>query len=537
MSKLAKEDKIKSKISAVIIMVWGVIFLAMAQVDTAWVRRWDGPAHGWDQATGIAVDSAGNVYVIGFSSGDFVTIKYRPNGDCVWVRLEDFGGDDRPFGLGVDVLGNVYVTGRGNDRILTVKYDSSGQRLWRRFQGLGTSARDLALDKEGNVYICGDTYCYSWDFMTIKYRPNGEIAWVRTRDGAGYEDLAIGVAVSSEGKVATAGECWHHIGADYLTVLYDSLGSELWHATYDGPVDNDYVEDIAVDLDGNTIVTGSSEGVGTSLDYLTIKYNYKGETCWVRRFNGSANERDEARGVAVGGDGSVYITGVAQFLETDYDCVTIKYSVDGSVKWVARYDGPVHGPDGGLAIAVSESGDVYVTGSTWGGITKKEDCATIRYSAQGETMWVRRYSSSYAVAEYMSELALGPNQEVCVAGTAYDTSDVPDILVIKYTQGGGVEEGKTEKVTDLTFAAKPNPCRGLTALSIPLSAQGRTNVRIFDVSGRLVKTLIDGLLPAGVYSFVWDGTDITGRRVPAGIYIFVLSTQDTIKTSKVTMLE
>lgn len=45
------------------------------------------------------------------------------------------------------------------------------------------------------------------------------------------------------------------------------------------------------------------------------------------------------------------------------------------------------------------------------------------------------------------------------------------------------------------------------------------------------------LVSAGVYSFVWDGTDINGRRVPAGFYMIALSTQGTIKTSRVTVLE
>ena len=61
------------------------------QVDTAWVRRYNGPGNSGDQARAIAVDGSGNVYVTGGSdgsgtSGDYATIKYDPQGNELWVK-------------------------------------------------------------------------------------------------------------------------------------------------------------------------------------------------------------------------------------------------------------------------------------------------------------------------------------------------------------------------------------------------------------------------------------------------------------------
>ncbi|MDP3025679.1 MAG: SBBP repeat-containing protein, partial [candidate division Zixibacteria bacterium] len=63
---------------------------AFAQnVDTAWVRRFNGSGNDWDEAYDIAIDNSGYVYVTGYTSGsgtlyDYTTIKYDPKGDTAW---------------------------------------------------------------------------------------------------------------------------------------------------------------------------------------------------------------------------------------------------------------------------------------------------------------------------------------------------------------------------------------------------------------------------------------------------------------------
>jgi len=69
----------------------------------------------------------------------------------------------------------------------------------------------------------------------------------------------------------------------------------------------------------------------------------------------------------------------------------------------------------------------------------------------------------------------------------------------------------------------PNPFNPSTTISFALPHDARTNLRVFDASGRLVRILVSRDLGAGEHSVHWDGRDLSGRSVPTGIYVYELS--------------
>jgi hypothetical protein len=72
-------------------------------------------------------------------------------------------------------------------------------------------------------------------------------------------------------------------------------------------------------------VTGYSWGSGSGPDYATIKYYTNGDTAWVRRYDGSANNADYASAIALDSSNHVYVTGYSYGSGTNYDYATIKY--------------------------------------------------------------------------------------------------------------------------------------------------------------------------------------------------------------------
>jgi hypothetical protein len=119
--------------------------------------------------------------------------------------------------------------------------------------------------------------------------------------------------------------------------------AEAWVRRYNsGEVGSeDYAYKVVTDADGNAIVAGYTDDGITGRDMLIIKYSGAGLPLWTNRYNGPANESDEASAVAVDASGNVFVTGSSASSVGNDDYVSIKYSGAGVALWTNRYNGPV----------------------------------------------------------------------------------------------------------------------------------------------------------------------------------------------------
>jgi len=246
----------------------------------------------------------------------------------------------------------------------------------------------------------------------------------------------IDIAIDAYGSIYVTG----HISSlgtayDYATIKYNTNGVEHWVQRYNGPGNSmDYATIIAVDVSGNVYVTGRSDGSGTYCDYATIKYNTNGVEQWVQRYNGLGNSSDSATAIAVDVSGNVYVTGISYGSGT-YDYTTIKYNTNGVEQWVQRYNGPGNSDDYANAIAVDVSGNVYVTGESYGS-GPYGDYATIKYNTNGVEQWVKRYHGPGNYGDEATAISVDVSGNVYVTGRSSGSGTSSDYATIKYNTNG-----------------------------------------------------------------------------------------------------
>ncbi|MCI0404831.1 MAG: SBBP repeat-containing protein, partial [candidate division Zixibacteria bacterium] len=236
---------------------------AFCQVDTAWVRYYNGPGDSTDEAHAMTVDDSGNVYVTGWSFGgtatgmDYATIKYDRNGNLLWLKrfYGSANGYDYSAGVSLDRKSNVYVAGSSQnlttlDDYATVKYDSQGNQQRVVFYDGPINGADganaLTVDPYCNIYVTG-----------------------------------------SSDSTNVGGVCESALNFDYVTLKYDSTGNRLWAARYSNPPDyENFAYFVSVDKGGNVYVSGYSYNwCLNQLEWVTVKYDSTGTQQWVQRMD------------------------------------------------------------------------------------------------------------------------------------------------------------------------------------------------------------------------------------------------------------
>jgi flagellar hook assembly protein FlgD len=103
----------------------------------------------------------------------------------------------------------------------------------------------------------------------------------------------------------------------------------------------------------------------------------------------------------------------------------------------------------------------------------------------------------------------------------------------------GIEEASSNNLPKITSLSTSNPnpiTNGLAKISFTISEPTKASLKIYDASGRMVKTLVNSKLDKGVYNLTWNGTDDDNNAVAEGIYFYTLKTDNYNSTKKLVMM-
>jgi len=386
--------------SSILISIIGVFVLCTAAfaVTALWTRTVNGSADSADAGEYVALAPNGDIYVVGrkMDTGEELNIwirKYSPAGVTRWTRVIDgpmTGGVDFANGAAVDSAGNLYVVGAiqttgGAGDIWIRKYSSEGAKLWTRtYNGPAStwdSANGVAVDSADNIYVVGTISVPSEEsnIWVRKYGSDGVKKWTRTVNGpADGSDLGVGVAVDSAKNVYVTGSIWNAGGEDLWIRKYNRSGGKIWTRTIDGSAgSNDRGLHVAVDSVDNPIVSGYISVTNEADNMWIRKYTPSGGKLWTRTLTGSGARNDHARGVAVDSNDAVYVIGFRSRTDSEIVALLRKYSSTGVTRWTTTYAGPEDEAYGNR-VAVTSDKRIYVTGE-------------VRKAGRDKDIWVSRY--------------------------------------------------------------------------------------------------------------------------------------------------
>lgn len=496
-----------------------------------WVREYAGPggtAESYDCGRYIGRDAAGNIYVTGrYNHGTIGTVKYSMHGVAQWLRVLGWGRNaDEPKGMHVTAAGDLYVLAKQYKRAWCwslVKYNSAGAVLWARdYAGPDSAGAEpvaLAPDRQGNICVTGSSFSTAAGtrLHTARYRSDGTLDWLTTTerpDSLRPLNPPTCIGCDDAGAVYIAGsiDTMASFYEDMLVIKYGANGSEQWRRRYDGPGRRfDEARVLAVDRQGNCVVSGYSWHQSTGYDIVTVKYAPGGDTLWTRRYAGPGglDNEDEPTAILTDDAGNVYLAG-RSWADSSMDYVTIKYSAGGAEQWVARYNAPGNHTDIPRALALDEAGNVYVTGQAWNPGTLW-DMVTVSYTPAGAQRWVAELDADRYYDEAYGLVVAGVNHFYITGGSAY-TGTGYDLVTVGYGVPTAVAEGDPPATRPVR--ARPNPATETVRFQLRPENRER-RLTISDALGRQVRAV---LLAPGADGLDWDCRDERGRAVPAGVY-------------------
>jgi len=536
---------------------------------------------GDDMGYAIAIDDEGFAYVTGYTySLDFPThVPAQPFAAGIY---DVFVAKINPFGSGL--LYSTYLGGSGGEHCYAIAVDDDGCAY---VTGATASTNFPTKDAfqpappicDGDAFVTKLNDCGN-DLVFSTYLGGNDVDW-----GTGIcvdDDHYVYVAGTTQSTdFPTQGPFQTDSNAqDGYVVKFTPAADSLVYGTYVGGDSIDFVWALSVDDGGHACITG----VTISSDFPTVnefQTDMGGRDAFVTKLTPSGgwmvfstylggNNYDRGRGIATDAAGNVYVTGNTQSFDfptvnpfrpwAGYDdAIVTKFGPTGGAPIYSTYLGS-NSYDLGYDVEVDAGGHAYVAGwtrSTYFPLENEyqthqdtSDAFVTKFNPEGDDLVYSTYLGGNSADEAWG-IALAPNGDAYVTGYTM-SSDFPTQTPYQTHQGG--KDAFVARLSDSPSSIDdaqppgtperyalhqnvPNPFNPSTMIHYELPAGGgEVSIAIYDVSGRLVRTLVEGLQSAGRKTAVWNGRDHRGQSAASGVYFYRMTAPDFVKTRKMVLL-
>jgi len=312
--------------------------------EQLWSRQFD---PGIEDPLGLTPDDNGNIYVFGHVRStderqtkgkyDGFYAMYDKAGNQLWIRLMGTVEHDVCTGLDFDTEGNLYISGytygdfakpnKGSADIFIAAYDKNHRLLWR--DQIGTTERERAgnirVGDNNDVYICGDTSGSLarenngfGDFVVARYDRTGKRLWLH-QYGTNAFDSAMSMEIGELGHLYLGCRTNGNVGTrspqrrdlDSCLVSISKEGKLLWARQF-GPAGWDGTWDMArfTDGSGDILIAGCQIPLMGKCQAYCRRYSSEGKLIWTQEFRKNSSRGGTCgRVAAIDSDNNVYLSG------------------------------------------------------------------------------------------------------------------------------------------------------------------------------------------------------------------------------------
>jgi hypothetical protein len=258
-----------------------------------------------------------------------------------------------------------------------------------------------------------------------------------------------GIVVDGAGVTYLTGITGLSPHTDVTTAAIDPDGSVRWSRTWDGPENGgDQARGLALGPGGVLYVIGNTPGPGSWARVVLLKYDTAtGNLLDVTEYTSGAGYSEHGQSVAVDAAGRVYVAGGTT--GDGGDTLVLSFEADGALRWQRSWDGPALAPysqDSGLKILVGPDGNPVVLMHGVMG-SNQPDYVAVKYAAAtGDVVWEATWGVSGG--DYPRDMEIDAAGDVYVTGTGIDWIDKYSTVKFRASDGSLVWQAYDSAAVD-----------------------------------------------------------------------------------------